>query len=71
MKIDAFRLKSSIEEEVEHIDEKIRLVEEFDQEIYTQTELLDSLEEMLEGQIYPWNLSESGETCTLMVRYFS
>ena len=62
-------MQSSIQEEIADIDEKISLVEDFDQELYAQAEVLDNLEQTLEGQIFPWNLSESGETCTLMVGY--
>ena len=62
-----FSLQTSIQEEVEDIDQKIRLVEEFDEEVYGHVEVLDNLEQTLDGQSYPWDLSESGETCTLMV----
>ena len=62
-----FRLQSSIEEEIEQIDSKIRLVEDFEQELYAQSEVLDNLEQTLEGQIFPWNLKECGEASTLMV----
>ena len=62
-----FRLQSSIEEEIEEIENKILLVEEFEQELYAQSEVLDNLEQTLEGQIFPWNLRESGESSTLMV----
>ena len=65
----AILLQSSIQEEITDIDEKISLVEDFDQELYAQAEVLDNLEQTLEGQIFPWNLSESEETCTLMVGY--
>ena len=43
------------------------MAEEFDHEIYTQSEVLDNLEQTLEGQTFPWDLSGSGEGCTLMV----
>ena len=62
-----FSLQTSIQEEVEDIDQKVRLVEEFDEEVYEHVEVLDNLEQTLDGQSYPWDLSESGETSTLMV----
>ena len=63
-----FRLESSIQKEIEEIKNTISLVEEFDQELYSQSEVLDNLEQTLAGQAFPWNLSESGDACTLMVR---
>ena len=45
------------------------MAEEFDHEIYTQSEVLDNLEQTLEGQTFPWDLSGSGEGCTLMVSW--
>ena len=62
-----FRMENSIKEEMKEISNKIGLTEEFDHEIYTQSEVLDNLEQTLEGQTFPWDLSGSGEGCTLMV----
>ena len=42
-------------------------MEDFEQELYAQSEVLDNLEQTLEGQIFPWNLKECGEASTLMV----
>ena len=62
-----FRIEESIKDEIKDISNKIGLAEEFDHEIYTQSEVLDNLEQTLEGQTFPWDLSGSGEGCTLMV----
>ena len=62
-----FRIEDSIKQEIKEITNKIGLAEEFDHEIYTQSEVLDNLEQTLEGQTFPWDLSGSGEGCTLMV----
>ena len=62
-----FRIEDSIKEEIKEISNKIGLAEEFDHEIYTQSEVLDNLEQTLEGQTFPWDLSGNGEGCTLMV----
>ena len=64
-----FRIEESIKEEIKQLSNKIGLAEEFDHEIYTQSEVLDNLEQTLEGQTCPWDLSASGEGCTLMVSF--
>ena len=62
-----FSLGNSLRDEIEQVEDKLKLLENFDQELYTQSEVLDNLEQILESQNFPWNLSENGETCTLMV----
>ena len=60
-------MQATIQEELEDIDRKIGLVEDFDEELYNQIEVLDNLEQTIESQTYPWDLAETSETCTLMV----
>ena len=64
---NVFRLEDSVRKEIGKLEQTINLIEEFDQELYAQSEVLDNLEQTLECQNFPWNLAESGETCTLMV----
>ena len=62
-----FSLENSLHDEIRQVEDKLKVLENFDQELDTQSEVLDNLEQILESQSFPWNLAENGETCTLMV----